>query len=79
LGLGGLRIRCLWIRFLAGVSAQSGVIVGDALVDRCPDVNLYQTCQPLGVAFHFAGSGLIPHSMSFVQLSPRTTAGTSIL
>jgi hypothetical protein len=40
LGLGGLRIRCLWIRFLAGVSAQSGVIVGDTLVDGCPDVNL---------------------------------------
>lgn len=40
LGFGGLRIRCLWLCLLVGISAQSGVIVGDALVDRCPDVNL---------------------------------------
>lgn len=40
LGFGGLRIRCLWVCLLSGVSAQSGVIVGDALVDGCADVNL---------------------------------------
>lgn len=40
LGVGGLRIRRLWVCLLVGVSAQSGVIVGDALVDGCPDVNL---------------------------------------
>lgn len=40
LGFGGLRIRYLWVCLLSGVSTQSGVVVGDALVDGCADVNL---------------------------------------